>query len=102
MVLGEALSVTIGGRALTVTVADWVAEPPSPVQVSSNSVVLPRAPVDQVPLVATEPLQPPDALHAVAFAEDQVRVDMPPLATVVGEADNVTVGAGEITTTSAD
>jgi hypothetical protein len=102
MVLGEALSVTIGGRALTVTVADWVAEPPSPVQVSSNSVVLPRAPVDHVPLVATEPLQPPDALHPVAFAEDQVKVDMPPLATVAGAADNVTVGAGEITTTSAD
>jgi len=72
------------------------------VQVSSNSLVLASAPVDEVPLVATAPLQPPDAVHAVAFAEVQVNVDIPPLATVVGEADKVTVGAGETTTTSAD
>jgi hypothetical protein len=72
------------------------------VQVSSNSLVLASAPVDQVPLIATAPLQPPEAVHAVAFAEVQVNVDIPPLATVVGEAASVTVGAGETTTTSAD
>jgi hypothetical protein len=33
--LGPALSVTTGANAETVTVADWVAEPPLPVQVSS-------------------------------------------------------------------
>jgi hypothetical protein len=33
--LGLAPSVTIGAGAVTVTVADWVAEPPVPVQVSS-------------------------------------------------------------------
>lgn len=71
-------------------------------QVSSNSVVLASAPVDQVPLVATALLQPPDAVQDVAFADVQVNVDMPPLATVVGEAASVTVGAGETTTTSAD
>jgi hypothetical protein len=34
-VLGAALSVTSGGKPETVTVADCVAEPPVPVQVSS-------------------------------------------------------------------
>ena len=71
-------------------------------QVNSNSLVLVSAPVDHVPLVATAPLQPPDALHAVAFTEVQVNVDIPPPATVVGDAVSVTVGAGETTTTSAD
>jgi hypothetical protein len=101
-VLGEALKVTIGGKAETVTVADCAADPPSPVQASSYSVVLLSAPVDQVPLVATGPLQPPEALQAVAFCALQVKVDMPPLATAAGAAVKVTVGAGVATTTSAD
>jgi len=58
-VLGSAWSVTVGGKAVTVTVADWLAEPPGPVQVSSYSAVLDSGPVDQVPLVATGPCQPP-------------------------------------------
>jgi hypothetical protein len=33
--LGLALSVTTGANAETVTVTDWVAEPPVPVQVSA-------------------------------------------------------------------
>jgi hypothetical protein len=101
-VLGPALSVTTGGNPETVTVADCVAEPPVPVQVSTYSVVLPSAAVDQVPLVATAPLHPPEAEHAVAFSEFQLKVDVPPLAMVVGDADSVTVGEGELTTTSAD
>jgi hypothetical protein len=100
--LGSALNVTTGGNAETVTVADCIAEPPVPVHVNSYSVVLERAPVDQVPLVATAPCQPPEAVQAVASCEAQLKVDMPPLATVVGDADSVTVGAGEATTTSAD
>ena len=64
--------------------------------------MLARAPVDHAPLVATGPLQPPDAVHAVACTELQVNVDVPPLATVVGEAASLTVGADETTTTSAD
>lgn len=47
--LGLAWMVTAGASALTVTVADWVAEPPGPSHVSSYSVLLDRAPVDQVP-----------------------------------------------------
>jgi hypothetical protein len=101
-VLGLALRVTTGANAETVTVADCVAEPPDPVQVSPNSVVLESAPVDQVPLVATVPCQPPEAVQAVASAEFQLKVDVPPLEIVVGDADSVTVGASEVTTTSAD
>jgi hypothetical protein len=85
-----------------VTVADWEAEPPVPVQVSSYSVELESAPVDHVPLAATAPLQPPAAIHAAAFSEFHVKVDAPPLAIVAGDADSVTVGAGEVATTSAD
>jgi hypothetical protein len=65
-------------------------------------VVLVSAPVDQVPLVATAPLQPPEAVHAVAFSDFQLRLDEPPLATVVGKAVNATVGVGEVTAISAD
>jgi hypothetical protein len=101
-VLGEALKVTDGGNAETVTVADCAADPPSPVQARSYSVVLLSAPVDQVPLVATGPLQPPEAMHAVAFSELHVKVAMSPLATVAGDAVKVTVGAGVATITSAD
>ncbi len=37
--VGLALIVTVGAGAETVTVADWAAEPPAPVQVNVNFVV---------------------------------------------------------------
>jgi hypothetical protein len=101
-VLGLAVSETTGANPVTVTVADCMAEPPDPVHVSAYSVVLESAPVDHVPLNATAPLQPPEAVHVAASCEFQLKVDMPPLATVVGDADSATVGTGEITTMSAD
>ena len=101
MVLGAALKVTTGANPATVTVADCEAEPPGPVQVSAYSVVLVSFPVDHVPLVATPPLQPPEAVHAVTFPALQLKADVPPLATVVGDAVNVTEGAA-FTTTPAD
>jgi hypothetical protein len=100
--LGSTLSVTIGAGAMTVTVTDCVAEPPGPVQTIPYSVVLERTPVDQVPVVVRAPCQPPEALHAVAFCEVQLKADTPPLATVAGVAANVTVGAEEVTMTCAD
>ena len=100
--VGLALKVMTGACAATVTVAVWVAVPPAPVQVMSYSVVLESAPVDHVPLTASAPLQPPEAAHAVAFCEFQLRLDAPPAATVGGNVVMVTVGAAEITTTSAD
>jgi len=52
-------------------------------------------PVLRVPLMANAPLHPvPEAVQAVAFVELQVSVDAPPLATVVGFAASVAVGAG--------
>jgi len=65
-------------------------------------VVLESGPVDQVPCVARAPLQPPEALHPVALSEFQLRLDVPPAATVVGDPVRVTVGVAEVTTTCAD
>jgi hypothetical protein len=77
-VLGFAVSVTIGGGLETLTITVCKEEPPAPVQVSSYSVVLVSAPVDQVPLIATASCQPPVAAHAVALAAFHVKVDSAP------------------------
>ena len=61
-----------------------------------------RAPVDFAPLVATEPVQPPDAVQAVALVETQVSVELAPLATLVGLALKETLGAAADTVTVAD
>jgi hypothetical protein len=63
MLLGLACSATSGAAAVTVMVTPCDAEPPGPVHVSSKSVVFVSCPVDQVPLIATGPCQPPLALH---------------------------------------
>jgi hypothetical protein len=47
-----------------------------------------------VPEVDCDPDQPPEAVQLVAFVEDHVRVEVPPLAILAELADNVTVGAG--------
>jgi hypothetical protein len=47
-------------------------------------VVEARAAVLCVPLVAREPLQPPEAVQDVALLELQVNVEEPPLGTTVG------------------
>ncbi len=99
--VGLALSDTLGGAAETVTVADWDAEPPAPLQVSVNVVVVVSAAVVKVPLLGSLPVQPPEALHEVAFVEDQVRVEVAPFATVLGLAEIVTAGAGVVTETVA-
>ena len=101
-VVGAALSVTVGALLETVTVADCVADPPAPVQVNSYSVVLVRAPVDQVPLVGTLPCQPPEAVQAFASEDFQVSVELPPLLTVVGAAANVIDGAGRAAGSATD
>jgi hypothetical protein len=102
MVLGLTCKETMGAAGAIVTVVDWVALPNSPTQVNSNSVEVDRAPVDALPLVGFAPLQPPEAVQEVAFAAFQVKIDAAPTATVVADADNVMVGPGPVTTTSAD
>jgi hypothetical protein len=49
-----------------------------------------------VPLVVSEPLQPPEAIQLVAFVELHVTVALPPDCTFAGATVNVTVGAGVV------
>jgi hypothetical protein len=100
---GLALNETAGaGGADTVTVADCAAEPPAPVQVRVNFVVAVSAAVVCEPAVASAPLQPPEAVQAVAFVDDQASADVAPLLTVAGFAARVTAGGGVVTDTVAD
>lgn len=103
-VLGAAVSVTVGAALDTVTVTDCVVvDPRHPAQVSTYSVVFVSAPVDQVPLVAIWPCHPPEAVQDLVLADVQVRVELPPLVTVVGAAVNVADGvSSSITDTSTD
>jgi hypothetical protein len=59
-------------------------------------------PLDSEPLSALLPLQAPDAVQAVAFAADQLSVELVPLATELGAALIETVGAAELTETVAN
>jgi hypothetical protein len=61
-----------------------------------------NAPVDCEPPVATDPLHAPEAVQAVALAEDQLRVELAPLDTPLGLALIVTVGAAADIVTVAD
>jgi hypothetical protein len=100
---GLALNDTVGAEgAETVTVVDCDAEPPVPVQVRVYFVVAVRAGVVCEPAVACEPLQPPEAVQAVALVDDHVNADVAPLLTVAGVAVKVTAGAGLLTDTVAD
>jgi hypothetical protein len=87
---------------MRVTVTLDCAVPPVPVQLKVNVVALVSAAVLWLPAVAFVPLQPPEAVHDVAFVEFQVSVLVPPLPTDVGEADKVTVGAGVAAVTVTD
>jgi hypothetical protein len=99
IVLGLSLKLTVGTAgvtdegAVTVTVTVCVTDPWLPVQVNSYFVESKSAPVDQVPLVAIEPLQPPEALQAPPWRTFQVSIELSPLLIVVGVAVKVTAGA---------
>jgi hypothetical protein len=84
----------------TFTVVDAWPEPPAPVH-DSVYVAVDDGDTLTVPLVALVPVQPPLALQEVVFVLDQVRVELPPDAILVGPADSVTVG-GANTVTVAD
>ena len=58
--------------------------------------------MDCVPLTALVPDQAPEAVQAVALVDDQVRLELLPLATVLGLAIKLTVGAGAVTETVTD
>jgi hypothetical protein len=92
--VGFALKVTVGTGGVTVTFAVAFASPPAPVQVSVNVLFAVRAAEAALPDIAFEPVQAPDAVQLVASIELHVSMVVAPLATVVGLADNATVGAG--------
>jgi hypothetical protein len=90
--VGAALSEAVG-TASNVTVAEAGAlVPPGPLHVSVYTVVALTVAGGCEPLLASVPVQPPLAWHAVALLELQVRLDVPPDATAVGFAVNVAVG----------
>ena len=55
-----------------------------------------------MPFTALVPDQAPEAVQAVAFVDDHVRLALLPLATVLGLAVRLTVGAGAVTETVTD
>ena len=50
------------------------------------------------PLVASVPDHPPEAVHEVTSLEDQVKVEVPPLATLLGLAVSITLGVAAAVT----
>ena len=96
---GLADSVAVGTGAVTVTVAVAAGlVPAAPVQVREYVVSAVNAPVLRVPLVATAPVQPPEALQDVALVELQVNVVLAPLEIEVEAADSEAVGTGAMVT----
>jgi hypothetical protein len=93
MVVGLTLRLTAGAGVETLTVTDWLALPPGPLQVSMKVVVTLSGPVPALPLVGSPPDQPPEAVQLVAFVEDQLSIADPPPLTLVVFALRLTVGA---------
>jgi hypothetical protein len=60
------------------------------------------APVDCDPLKPLPPDHASEAVQEAALVADQANVELPPLATVLGLAVKLTVGAGCLTDTVAD
>jgi hypothetical protein len=58
--------------------------------------------VCEPPVAALAPDHAPEAVQDVALVADQVSVELLPLATVLGFAEKLTVGAGVVTETVAD
>lgn len=96
--VGFALNVNVGAEPLcTVTITERCTLPPAPEQFSVNVRLLVMPPIVQ-PFDARgrEPLHDPEAVQLVALVVDQCSCVLPPLATLVGFALSVSVGAGEV------
>jgi hypothetical protein len=76
--------------------------PPAPVHERMNVELAVRAPVDWEPLSPLLPDQAPEAVQAVALADDHERVALPPLLMALGPTLKVTVGSGALTVTVVD
>jgi hypothetical protein len=91
---GDAVKVTVGTGKMVTVVTTGAVTPPGPAQMSEYAVAAVNGPVLWLPLAATVPLQPPEALHEVALVELHVSMEAFPEATAVGAAASVAVGAG--------
>jgi len=98
-VIGFAVNVSVGGGVVTVTVTEREIGPPGPVQSRLNVLSTVSATVDCVPLTAWAPDHAPEAVQLVTFVPIHARLDALPLATVIGFAVNVSVGAGTVPNT---
>lgn len=94
--LGSELIVTVGAAVTTPTVmvVELVALPPAPVHVNTYLAVALSGPVDCEPLVANDPLQAPEAVHEVVFADFHASTADCPWVTAAGLGDKETVGLG--------
>lgn len=98
---GLTASVSDGGiGALTATETVRVTDPPGPVQVIANAVVLDSGPVDSLPAPVRKPDQPPEAEHSVEFVLLQFKLDEAPAVTTEGVAASVSAGAGTTATST--
>jgi len=91
---GDAVNVTLGSGRMVTVVTRGAVRPPGPAQMSEYAVAAVNGPVLRLPLAASVPLQPPEALQEVALAELHVSTEAFPEATAVGAAASVAVGAG--------
>ena len=100
MVPGLAERVTVGAEAaVTVTVADWLADPPAPVHAREYVVVVPGETERDPEVPVAVKLVP---VQEVAFVELQLSVEDCPPVMVPGLAESETVGAGTVTVTVVD
>lgn len=90
--VGLAVSVAVG-TTLTVT-ETFELEPPAPLQTIENVELTVIAAVAWLPFVASVPVHPSDASHAVALVDVHVSVVVAPLFTEVEAALSVAAGTG--------
>lgn len=93
--VGFAVSVTVGAgvdAATAIVTAPYAVWPPAAVHVREKRVSAISVPVLEEPLMAFEPVQPPEAVQLAAFVEVQLIVDELPALMLIGAAETVTVG----------
>jgi hypothetical protein len=95
--VGAAVIVTAGAGSMD-TLAEAAPMPPEPVHVSVYVEAALIGACSWLPLVPRAPVQPPDAVQAVASVDAQVSVTALPLATVLAVGVRVTVGFGRVDT----
>jgi hypothetical protein len=90
---GDAVNATVGPlEAVTPTLTFATAPPPAPLHVNVYVVLVEMALLVALPVTGLVPLQPPDAVHVSALLADHESCVVPPLETLVGLADMLTVG----------